>query len=305
LRRRAREKRGRRATQRRPRRDDGEERGDGEHAVVELHGGVILEQVAPPRVKLGVARRHDLSRHEREGVEDTAGAKSGDERTARRRDADERDEARDDVLAPAARLRTPRAAALEQVGRSPHGGAEQDEREAEMRGEPILAHLGAHAQAAGDHPPSHRALRGEQHEQPGDPAARELRDAPAQHEPREGQGEGEAGEPRDDAVPELPEVDRLEAGERHIRVEALVLGDALVLLELGGPLRRGVRRDHPGHRLPLRDREAALGEPRRAADEDDGEAEHGPRGEPEADGAVSTFGHGVPRTVRRRRDSWS
>jgi hypothetical protein len=69
--------------------------------MVELYRRVVLEQVAPPGRELGVARRHEVPRHEREGVVDAASAEAGDERAARCGEAGERDEAGEQSVAPA------------------------------------------------------------------------------------------------------------------------------------------------------------------------------------------------------------
>src|SRR3546814_3991387 len=84
--------------------------------------------------------------------------------------------------------------------------------------------------------------------------------AVAQPEPEQRQREGGADQPAEQAVGIFPEEDRLEPGERHAAIKLGIFGDALVILELGKPLRVGERRDGAADRLPLGDRQTRRSE---------------------------------------------
>jgi hypothetical protein len=55
--------------------------------------------------------------------------------------------------------------AAPQIERGPHRDEIDDERQREVRGEPIRAHVDARRQPALHHVPAHRALRGGEHRQ--------------------------------------------------------------------------------------------------------------------------------------------
>ncbi|MNZ88640.1 hypothetical protein D3C78_1075360 [compost metagenome] len=66
----------------------------------------------------------------------------------------------------------------------------------------------------------------------------------------------------------FPPENRLELVKRHALVDFLILGNALVELELFFPFSNGKRRDGAMDRLPFGNRQAGFGKPRGAADED-------------------------------------
>ena len=91
---------------------------------------------------------------------------------------------------------------------------------------------------------------------------------PGHPEEQQRQGEDDADAARQDAVRPLPPEDRLELGEAHALVELLVFRDLLVFGEFLLPLGVGQRRDDAVDRLPFGDRQAGIGEPRGAADQE-------------------------------------
>ena len=99
----------------------------------------------------------------------------------------------------------------------------------------------------------------------------------------------------------FPPEDGLELGERHPAVELRELRDGLVLVEFGLPRGVAQRRQRAGDRLPLDDREAGLGEPRRAADQHHREDQRRDGIEPQPDGALAGF-EGVRRCVHACRN---
>ena len=78
----------------------------------------------------------------------------------------------------------------------------------EMGGEPVLADLDRAGEAAFDHVPAERALQAAEHEEAGERGASAARDAAAQQEIEERQGEDEADQPSPQAVEIFPEEDR-------------------------------------------------------------------------------------------------
>ena len=136
-----------------------------------------------------------------------------------------------------------------------------------MQRQSLLRHLGALAQARGDHPPADDRLEREQACRDGDlPPERAFKLA-SPPEPQGGQNERRADDAREQAMRPFPPEDGLEPIDRHVGIELGELRDLLVAVELGLPVRAAQRRKHSGDRLPLGDGEAGFGEPRRAADQ--------------------------------------
>jgi hypothetical protein len=153
----------------------------------------------------------------------------------------------------------------------------------EMRHQPVLADFDAVGEAAFDHVPAEHPLRRPKRENPSEGPRKAARNAAATQEIKERQGIGEADQPAPQAVDVFPPIDRLELDEAHAGVHQAVLRDVLIPLELGGPGGGRLRRQNPGDRLPLGDRQTRQGQPRDAADhhhhEDHAAAQEQPRGD--------------------------
>ena len=106
-------------------------------------------------------------------------------------------------------------------------------------------------------------------------------------EPQGGQDEGRADQAGEQAMAPLPVEDGLEPIEGHVRVERGELRDLPIAREFLGPVGLAERRNHAGHGLPLRDRQAGFGEPSRPADDHHHEDQRRDREEPRAHGARS------------------
>src|SRR6185503_15958876 len=111
-----------------------------------------------------------------------------------------------------------------------------------------------------------RALEGAEAEDRREAPAQAGLDPAAPQEPEEREQEDCPDHAAEQSVRPLPPEDGLELAERHAAIEQLVLRDRFVLVELGLPRGLRQRRDRAADRLPLGDRKAGLGEPRRAAD---------------------------------------
>ena len=136
-----------------------------------------------------------------------------------------------------------------------------------MQRQPVLRDLDAVGESGAHHPPADDRLeRQEPGRQENLPAKRAFEGAAAP-EPQRGENEGEADQPRQQAMAPFPSVDRLEAVERHVGIERRVLRDLLVAVERRPPVGFAQRRNDAGHRLPFGDRQAGFGQPRRAADD--------------------------------------
>ena len=81
----------------------------------------------------------------------------------------------------------------------------------------------------------------------------------------------------------------LNSCERHAAVEMPELRNGLVLVELGLPRGLAQRRQGAGHGLPFDDRQAGLGQPRRAADQHHREDERRHGVKPQPDRALAPF----------------
>ena len=250
--------------------------------MVELRRRRVVEDRLQP-ARLERFAGNEARSHERPGVVDEAGAQAGDQ-GAEAELAEHRrgEQAGGNHEAPA--RGGARARPFAKSGRGVDQRAERRRGDHQVQRQPLLRHLGALAQARGHHPPADDRLERQQ--------ARRDRDLPAERalelalppEPEARNDEGRADDARQQAMAPFPPEDGLEAVERHVRIERGELRDLLIAVELGLPLRAAHRRDHTGDRLPLGDREAGLGEPRRAADQNHEEDETGHRNQPEANG---------------------
>lgn len=135
-----------------------------------------------------------------------------------------------------------------------------------MSGESVLAYSRMRAgreQVIGEpgfhHPPTDEALEaneaGDADEGPGHGDG----DTTTSDEIGGGEDEGEADQPPPEAMRPLHEVDLLELGQVHVRVEHLEFGRRPVLFKFGLPVLLGERRERAGHGLPLGDAEASGG----------------------------------------------
>ena len=97
----------------------------------------------------------------------------------------------------------------------------------------------------------------------------------ANRKPRDSGEEDEAEDSSEQPVRPFPEEDELESRQRHAgrSGDFAILRCPLVEREFVHPLSMGQRRDGADDRLPLRDRQAAFGETRDAADDDHAEDE--------------------------------
>ena len=177
------------------------------------------------------------------------------------------------------------AVAVEQRIRRPHTDQEDHHRKRKVRRQPVLAHVDALGQAAHHHEPAERGLRDGEC-----PDRHEARHEPMRHplskrKKEERNREHKAAHARQQPVHVLPKVDALELREGHTGIHLHVLRDLLIFLKLGDPTLVTDGWDHAAEWLPFRDRKAALGEARAAADEDDSEDHRRPDGEPLADTA--------------------
>ena len=118
-------------------------------------------------------------------------------------------------------------------------------------------------------------------------------------EEQQRQREHDADPARQDAVRPLPPEDRLELAEAHAGIELPVFRDLLVLRKLLLPVGIGERRDDAVDRLPFGDRQTGIGEPRRAADQE--QREHHQQHEHRASRAPA---HGCGRRGRARHKAF-
>ena len=115
------------------------------------------------------------------------------------------------------------------------------------------------------------------------PVAQPCGDPAPPPEPQERQQKDDTDAARDQAMRPFPPIDGLERVQCHAVIKRAVLRNGLVSFELALPLRLGQRRYDAHDRFPLGDRQAGFGEPRRAADQNDGEHHRGHGIEPNPD----------------------
>ena len=113
-----------------------------------------------------------------------------------------------------------------------------------------------------DHPPAHEALRASQEEEPHQRGREPARDLPPQAEVRQREAKHEADRAAPHAVEPFPKVDVLEIIHVHVcaRIEALVLGELLVLFEFYFPF-LGCRRHATALRPPVDHRQSGARQP--------------------------------------------
>ncbi len=237
-----------------------------EHAVIELHRQNILEEIAPERRlekeprPVGYQRAVD----ERPGIVRITRAQARNQRT----EIDLRQK----------KYEQPRRAAPD-ASRHWHNGAighppcRPDQRDIDRAGQeemcrqPILRDLDAIGEARRDHPPADDALQRTESENEPKPRAQIPRHPPAPEEPQEGQQISGADHAPKQPMRPFPPINRLELGKAHAAVEFAILRNCPIFFERRLPRVFGQRRHHTHQRLPLGDRKAGFGEPRRAADQ--------------------------------------
>lgn len=150
-----------------------------------------------------------------------------------------------------------------------------------MKSEPVMTDARPIDQPALHHQPAYRSLRraeGEERQRPGSERSREVARTPEEDERNH---EHDADRARREAMEILPEKDLLEFAQAHSAPQLLVLRKLPVAIEHVVPLRVVERGDDAHQRLPVDDRETRMGQPRDAADHDDGEGHRRDAREPE------------------------
>ncbi len=184
---------------------------------------------------------HEGAVDQRPGVEAHAGIEPGDQRASQHLHEDQREHGPGDPCrardAGAARRASVRSREAEQ---QPERVAENEQRDAEMRGEPVLADIGTLDQPALHHVPADRALKSAEHEQADQPRQQRTRDIAGEPEHDEGHEEGDADQPAEKAMRPFPPIDGLELLEAHAALELGIFRDLPVGLE--GLLPVGSRR---------------------------------------------------------------
>ena len=138
----------------------------------------------------------------------------------------------------------------------PQRVAEDDDGDAEMGREPVLADVEAIDETALHHVPADGALNAAKREQAEQPWQERLRDEAQKPEHDKGHEEDDADEAAKEAVGPLPPVDGLELIEAHAALLVLIFGNLLIGGERLLPVAIGERRHHADDRLPFGDREA-------------------------------------------------
>jgi hypothetical protein len=133
-------------------------------------------------------------------------------------------------------------------------------------GEAFGRHPNPRLQPARHHPPADETLEPTEDEQAHARPRQAARKAAGKQQPDQRQGEGHAEEPAEQPVTPFPPEDRLEAGEGHVRIDHAILRDRAVAPEQIRPFRAAHRRQGAGYRLPIGDRKARSGQPRRPAE---------------------------------------
>ena len=274
---------------RRPDQKHGQEQPDRQPAMDELRRGRAFERVQPGRLGGQELARQQPAVHQRERVVEEAAVEPGHEAAEADGEAGE-DEESDQM--PAQTRGNGRVVRFgtrpQQAEGEPEHVAVNDERQAEMEDEAILADRDLLAEAARHHEPAEEALQPAEQEQGGKMRRHPLGDAAADQEPEEGQGEDDADQPAEQTMGPFPPEDRLELGQAHAGIEGAVLRDRAVEVEDPLPLGLGERRQGAHERRPFHDREAGFGQAGDAADDYDGEDHQAAAEQPQGDGAVGT-----------------
>ena len=148
----------------------------------------------------------------------------------------------------------------------PKDRAEQQDRDAQMRGKAIRRHRYAGLKAALNHPPADEALQSAEREEQHHARPILSCDGAGESEPQERHEEHETDSAAEETMRPFPPENSLERFQCHAGVFQAVLRDLLVFVE--GVLPRGVvqRRDGADDGVPLRNRKSRAGEARQPAD---------------------------------------
>src|SRR5262249_10209884 len=236
---------------------DGREHDDvAKHAMIELHGERVLEQVQEPGLRFAEPARNKGAVDQWPGVVAEARVGAGNGTTSQDLEIDERQH---DGADPCWGARAgPHHVSLwgPKIEDKPERVAENGGGDTEMGGEPVLANLHTRDEAALDHVPADGTLQAAKHKQacePGQPVARYVTGGPEANERNE---EDDADHSAEEAVAPLPPIDCLELIEAHAPLQLQIFGDPLIGAErlLPGAVRQ--RGDDAGNGLPFGDREA-------------------------------------------------
>ena len=244
-----------------PERQD--EQGVGAEPVDELHGLGIFEQVAPGRLDDKQIARYRLTVHQRPGVVAQPRIQPGDQPAEKYlAKHGEQEKAGEFLGEPVGR----RLAVRRQAARHHHDRGEDTAGQRQVDGKPVLADVDAVDEARCHHPPADRPLQSAKQQQTDQFRRQAALNAAGRPEEQQGQPEHEADAARQDSVGPLPPEDPLEPVEAHALIDLGVFGNLLVLGEFLLPFRVVQRRDDTVDGLPLGDRQAGIGQPRRPAD---------------------------------------
>ena len=146
-----------------PKRKYGERNDVGTDAVVELgHAGIFKEIDPPWRLHKGILR-DDASVHQRPAIVDKAGMQPCDQGAEQHLEIDQtcdRDRPSKQGLTSRSSLIAGRQPQILQ--RCPENGDEENERDAQVNGEPVLRNTDPRLKSAFDHPPADKALQSAQ-----------------------------------------------------------------------------------------------------------------------------------------------
>ena len=275
----------RRAADAPPKRQDRGQHEDREPAVDELDRRRVAGEVRGPgrdRERLG---RDQAAAHQGEGRVDVTGIEPGREGAP---DRSQRDAGDDQAEMRA--VRPARRALVRQAERQPEEKAVDREREHEMRGEPVMAHVGPVDQPALHHVPAERALRGAEQKGDAECETEPAADPSAQRKPDRRDGEDQPDEAAPEPVQIFQPEDRAEVLDRHPEIDPPELRRLAVEGERGLPPGGVERRQPAGHRPPGRHREPGAGEPGEPAQHHHREDHRAAEIEPESDRAVGLAG---------------
>ena len=195
--------------------DGGEHHGVAQHAVIELHGERVLEQVEIPGRGFAEAARHEGAVDQRPGVVAEPCVDSGDKSARQDLEIDQREHHAGDPRR-RGRARSRRSFAFTpEVEDEPQRVAEDGDGDAEMRRQPVLAHIDTGDEAALHHVPAERALQPAEHEQSEQPRQQCARYVAGEPEGEEGHKEGDADQAAEEAMSPFPPIDGLELIEAH------------------------------------------------------------------------------------------
>lgn len=266
---------------------DGSEGGDGQDTVVKLDKRGVLEHVAPDQIRTVLVARVELVQelglggsqavaHHRELVVNETGVETSNEGARENSGEDEHGEGSNGTAEDSKGRRLESSEVLDgllgeldglvsaenaETGKKHPGVA--DESGSKMGGETVLADTGVGAgskevilETGLDHPPANEALEADESRDANKSASHARGDAATSNEVDGGEDEGHADEAAPETMSPLHEVDLLELGEGHARVEHLELGRGAVLFKLGLPLLLGARPEGTSDGSPFRDTQA-------------------------------------------------